>query len=97
MQYRGDLGLFRASLMLAGFCPQSEDMIFNDNTRDGKRRRLKLWFADRVFQASQEQQKVLEQHLRDAFGKRILCMYFSQNVWHWSGNPGKSLCIRLKA
>ena len=84
--FRGDTGLFRAALMLAGFWPKSEGLIFNDKRKDGSRR-LKLWVAASVFSASQEQQKVLEQSLREAFGDRIRTMYFS-NL--------KGLCIQLK-
>lgn len=91
--YRGDVGLFRAALLLSGFFTRSECSIFNDNSKNGTRR-LKLWFADSVNEASQEQQWALEGLLREAFGKRILVMYFVECA-PWSGG-GSSLCIRLK-
>ncbi len=91
--FKGDLGLFRAALLLSGFPGRSESSIFNDNSKDHTTRRLKLWFADPVFEASQEQQKALEAHLREAFGARILRMYFIQNSTPYGG---KSLCIKLQ-
>lgn len=91
--HRGDIGLFRSALLLAGFFYQSEGSIFNDNWKDGSRR-LKLWFSDGIFGASQEQQKVLEGYLREVFGNRILSMYFTSTPG-WFGD-NKSLCIRLK-
>lgn len=91
--YRGDIGLFRAALLLAGFFNRSESHIFNDKNKDGTRR-LKLWFSSAVEEASQEQQKALEGLLREAFGDRILVMYFVECA-PWSGG-GSSLCIRLK-
>jgi len=94
MQFKGDSGKFRMALLLAGFFPQSEGSIFNDNTKDHKRRRLKLWFADPVFAASQEQQKVLEGYLKAFFGGRILSMYFIKSPTWYHG--GESLCIQLQ-
>ena len=89
--FKGDTGLFRAALLLSGFFPQSECLMFNDNHKAGTRR-LKLWFADAVRNAPQEQQKVLEAHLREAFGDRIISMYFNPN-FRWIG---PALCIKLK-
>ena len=93
MNFRGDTGLFRSALMLAGFFPQAECSIFNDNHKSGGRR-LKLWFADSVFKAPQEQQKALAENLREAFGDRIQKMEFIATPT-WYGNF-KSLCIQLK-
>lgn len=95
--YRGDIGLFRGALMLAGFFSRSECSIFNDNSKDNTTRRLKLWFGDAVFEAPQEQQWALEGFLREAFGDRILSMYFTHDTG-WQGRSAgcKSLCIRLK-
>ena len=89
---RGDCGLFRGALLLAGFLPQCEYSIFNDNHKDGSRR-LKLWRADAIFESSQRQQKVLEQHLRETFGNSIRSMYFVEAPY-WLGSR-KSLCIQL--
>jgi hypothetical protein len=91
--YKGDVGLFRRALLLAGFFPQSEASIFNDNWKDGTRR-LKLWFAASVGRASQEQQQVLAGHLREFFGDRIISMYFTMGI-SWAG-AWPQLCIRLK-
>jgi len=90
--HRGDAGLFRSALLLAGFFERSECSIFNDKSKNF--RRLKLWFADSVFNAPQEQQQALEKLLREAFGDRILCMYFQPSYARWQ--PLWSLCIRLK-
>lgn len=87
-----DIKLFRAALLLSGFFERSECLIFNDKRNNF--RRLKLWFASAVFDAPQKQQKALEQLLRDAFGDRILSMYFIP-AERWHGAPW-SLCIRLK-
>lgn len=92
--HRGDIGLFRSALLLAGFFNQSEGTIFNDFRKIEGFRRLKLWFADSVFNASQEQQKALEGYLREAFGDRILSMYFTSTPGWFGG--AYSLCIRLK-
>jgi hypothetical protein len=97
--YRGDTGLFRAALDAAGFKSASDTYdsrhIFNDNSKDHLRRRLKLWFADAVFEAPQKQQRKLERELRARFGDRILAMYFTQSpTWYRYG--GHSLCIRLQ-
>lgn len=91
---RGDIGLFRSALLLAGFFHQSEGSIFNDYRKKEGFRRLKLWFAGSVFEASQEQQKALEGYLREVFGDRILSMYFTSTPC-WSA-AAYSLCIRLK-
>ena len=91
--YRGDIGLFRACLMMAGFCVSAGSTIFNDNDKWHTKRRLKLWFADSVFNASQEQQWALEGFLREAFGDRIIKMEFIPGGWN--GN-WKSLCIKLR-
>ena len=88
-----DRKLFRSALLLAGFFDKSESTIFNDRHKDGSRR-LKLWFAEQVFAAPQEQQQALEQYLREAFGDRIRSMYFS-NGSRWQ-HKWKALCIQLK-
>lgn len=91
---RGDIGLFRGALLLSGFCNHSDSTIFNDNNKDHTTRRLKLWGGDAIFNASQAQQRELEHWLREAFGDRILCMYFINGYSWW--DTVKSLCIRLK-
>ena len=54
-KYRGDTGLFRAALDAAGFVSNADTYdsrtIFNDNSKDQRRRRLKLWFAKTIFDA----------------------------------------------
>ena len=96
--YRGDTGLFRAALDAAGFKSSSDTYdsrhIFNDNSKDHLRRRLKHWFATEVFTAPQKQQRKLERELRASFGDRILSMYFVPAPY-WTGG-GYSLCIKLE-
>jgi hypothetical protein len=89
---KGDLGLFRGALLLAGFFERSECLVFNDK-RSGFRR-LKLWSASAVHSAPQEQQLALEKYLREAFGDRIISMYFIP-AYRWP-SAACSLCIRLK-
>lgn len=91
---RGDIGLFRGALLLSGFCDRAETIIFNDDNKDHTTRRLKLWGGDAIFNAPQEQQRELEYWLREAFGDRILCMYFIEG-YNWR-EVFKSLCIKLK-
>lgn len=71
-QYRGDTGLFRKCLHEAGF--KKVSTIFNDDSKDHTRRRLKLWWGEAVFNAPQAQQKKLERLLKKTFGDRILAM-----------------------
>lgn len=92
--YRGDNGLFRGALILSGFFNRSEAQIFNDKHKDGSRR-LKLWFADAVFEAPQVQQRALEKLLREAFGDRILNMYFTAAQHSWYAKS-RALCIQLR-
>ena len=97
--YRGDIGLFRSALLLAGFWQASESSIFNDDSKAKPKkptRRLKLWFADSVFGASQEQQWALEGFLREAFGDRIISMNFIEGGTPWALNNWKSLAIKLR-
>lgn len=91
--HRGDSGLLRGALLLSGFFYYSDEVIFSDKNKDGTRR-LKLWFAQGIFDAPQEQQVALEGFLKQAFGDRIHGMYFIQS-FHWS-STWKSLCIKLK-
>ena len=52
--FRGDIGLFRAALKRAGFV--ADGMMFNDDSKANPKkptRRLKMWFADTVFEAPQ--------------------------------------------
>lgn len=89
-QYRGDAGLFRKCLHETGF-KQRYQTIFNDDSKDHTRRRLKLWFGQHVFDAPQAQQKKLERKLKKAFGGRVLAMYFAPAPYgSWS------LCIKLQ-
>jgi len=94
MQYRGDIGKFRKALHESGFTEQATNIIFNDNSKDNMRRRLKLWFSTAVFNAPQTQQRKLEHKLKQAFGDRWITAYFIKQETWW--RSGKSLCIKLK-
>ncbi len=99
--YKGDIGLFRLALHEAGFKFQHTPSIFNDDCKSEPKlpgRRLKLWFADKVFEAPQAQQRRLEKSLRELFGDRIVKMYFilGSTAYHRYSN-GKSLCIKLNS
>lgn len=92
---KGDLGLFRGALLLSGFFQRSESSMFNDDSKAKPKqptRRLKLWFAEAVFEAPLEQQWALEHWLREAFGDRILSMYFTTSWYRRS----HALCIKLR-
>lgn len=96
-EFKGDIGAFRNALKMAGFRKDHSHVIFNDNSKakiNTGIRRLKLWYADDVFSESQKKQRELERYLRQAFGDRILAMYFIAAA-AWCGG-GKSLCIRLR-
>lgn len=90
--FRGDTGKFRAALHALGL--KHDAIMFNTKSSDGKRRRIKLWFADDVFNSSQATQHELEKKLREAYGTRILSMYFIKRP-NWCGG-GKCMCIRLQ-
>jgi hypothetical protein len=96
--YRGDIGMFRSALWAAGFRDLAEGIIFNDDRKCKPKlpgRRLKLWFAGQVFNASHAQQVLLEDALRNCFGDRIITMYFTQTA-SWLPKS-KSLCIKLNS
>ncbi len=101
MNYRGDNGRFRQALMESGFTSRATSSIFNDNSKarpSTNVRRLKLWFADAVFNAPQQQQRKLERALRKQFGDRIISMYFipGAHSWYRPDDGTKSLCIKLR-
>jgi len=93
MQFKGDIGSFRAALLLAGFFGQSECYIYNDRRKDGTRR-LKLQYATDVYEASADQHEALTRQLDDAFGSRIADVYFipGSDIW----DTFKQLCIVLR-
>lgn len=93
MQFKGDTGALRAALLVTGFLPEAGDPIYSDSHKRGTRR-IKLWFADEVFRAPQEQQQALEKELIQRLGNRIQSMYFIDGFLPWV--PFKSLCIQLK-
>ena len=102
---RGDSGKLRKCLHAAGFNqlrarPQgwygrwdacSDVTIFSDARKDS--RRLKVWFADNIFNAKQNKQQHLEQLLMREFGKRWRGANFTQSVYYWRN--WKSFCVYL--
>lgn len=99
MKFKGDTGLFRAALLCAGFFDESEDPIFNDNTKAADKtgpRRLKLWFAAEVVAAPLAQQEALVRELCERFGDRLLKVYSVPRVWRPFPGVSRSLCIKLK-
>jgi hypothetical protein len=97
-KFVGDIGKFRQALLAAGFESASWRIIFNDDSKAVPKqpiRRLKLWIAEDINNASQKKQWKLEAALRKAFGDRIITMYFIPGE-RWNRNPYPSLCIKLK-
>lgn len=87
---KGDIGLFRGALFLAGFFRSAECNIFNDRHKDGTRR-LKLWFADSVHDAQLPQQQALWEALLGAYGQRIRVVEFTEDQPRY----GRSLLVHL--
>lgn len=89
MKYRGDTGLVRKALWDCGWFKHAEDCIFNDKRKNWSR--IKVWFAGKIYAATQAEQEALEQALRKEFGDRILKMGFVP-CFHQT----QSLCIWLR-
>lgn len=87
---KGDNGLFRGALLLAGFLPASERSIFNDNHKDGTRR-LKLWYAGDI--RGEANEPILMHYLSQAFGDRITHIGYLEQRW---GRSDIALCVHLK-
>ncbi len=112
MEYNnGDIGKFRLALELSGFSGLAwkwygvgffATPIFNDRRNKkatpGKQyRRLKLWLATDIFDASVERQHELLSHLKDLFKDRYIGGEFiALPMWVAHSGHGKSLCIKLK-
>jgi len=99
MKYRGDLGTLRRVLAENGFADTAGHWgYYNDDSKDHQRRRLKVVDGNAIFDASQYKQKKLEAALRQAFGDRIITMYFiARCAWFNSQNGAHcSFCIKLK-
>lgn len=88
-QCRGDVGLVRKALWECGWEKRAKCFLFSDKHKNWSR--VKVWFANDIFDAPQEQQEALAEALREAFGDRIIKMGF---IKHWTKD--KSLCIWLK-
>ena len=65
-----DVGSFRQALYNAGFIDRADELIFNDKNVDS--RRLKLWFAGSVVNATEAQKQKLDLALQAQFGDRLL-------------------------
>lgn len=90
-----DTKLFRKSLAEAGFFHTRRwaPTVFNDKHKGTPTRRLKLWFGDEVFDASQKTQKTLERALKKNFGERYLYGKFAAKGGYHGG--GKAFCVYL--
>ena len=88
----GDTKKFRQAMRDSGFNIRADSgTIFNDKSKRTGIRRLKLYQAAGIFDASQYYPKKLEKQLRLQFGDRILCMYFIAGCYY-----PRQLCIKLK-
>ena len=85
----GDSGKLRAALWECGWFAHAKDLVFSDTTKNW--RRIKLWRASLLFQATQAEQHALSEELHKQFGDRIIKLGF---IPHWRGT--QSLCIWLR-
>lgn len=88
-QCRGDVGLVRKALWECGWEKRAKCFLFSDKHKNWSR--VKVWFANDIFDAPQAQQEALAEALREAFGDRIIKMGF---IKHWTND--RSFCIWLK-
>jgi hypothetical protein len=86
-----DTGKFRAAMLLSGFFPEAECVMFNDKGQGT--RRLKLWRAGAVAAASKNQIALLLGWLSMFFGERFIEHGF-RNSGRWMHNQ-ESFYIRL--
>ena len=97
VKYKGDTGAIRKCLANAGFTGwKASDFgssMFNDVSKSRATRRIKLWFAQDVFDAADKKQRKLERELKKEFGTRYLGGHFVDAGYRF--NNSKSLCIRL--
>lgn len=87
---------YKAALMKAlGECEfrNSGRRTFTHLRKDGNRR-VKLWFGNDVWRASQAKQMELEAALKKHYGKAYLGGYFINGASN--GLYGKSFCVVLK-
>lgn len=90
---KGDTGLLRGCLLLAGFMPEADDDIFNDAKSFGKPgRRLKLWYADQMLGCPGTARGALMRYVKKAFGDRFVRAEFTIN----GGMGGDAFCVWLK-
>lgn len=68
--FRGDAGLLREALHYAGVEAKYGDMIFSDGNKHT--RRLKIWMARNLFNASDAQKKMFMERLKFHFGNRVV-------------------------
>jgi hypothetical protein len=69
--------------------------VFTDHRQGYKR--VKVWFAHKLFTASQKQQRAIDRELRAEFGDKFISAYFIKRQNSWRGDSGDvSFCVRLK-
>jgi hypothetical protein len=97
VKYKGDTGAIRKCLAKAGFtgwrASDPGSQMFNDVSKSRATRRIKLWFAQDVFDAADKEQRKLERALKAEFGTRYLGGHFVDAGYQYY--HAKSLCIRL--
>ncbi len=95
MAYKGDCGKLRQALKDAGIELGIVTSIFNDRSKLTGKRKLKLWFAQNVWNAPAKHQWALHDNLHKQFGKRILAMYFIKGD-PMRRTPSASFVIKLR-
>jgi hypothetical protein len=68
--FRGDAGLLREALHYIGVERNYGDTIFSDGNKHT--RRLKIWMAGNLFNASNAQKKMFMERLKFHFGNRVV-------------------------
>lgn len=91
-RFAGDMGALRKALWENNFHRAARGSMFHD--KHDSWRRIKLWFASDVFDASQVAQEQLAADIRLAYGERLIKMGFTKTE-NWTGGQW-SLCIWLE-
>ena len=85
----GDRGKLRTALWECGWFGHATDIIFSDNRKNW--RRVKLWMANNIFEATQAEQLALSEAIQAQYGDRVIKVGFMKHY-----RFGKSLCIWLR-
>lgn len=93
-QYKGDTGRFRKALRDCGWTEHADSSVFHDKRKSWSR--IKLWFANQIYEATQAEQETLEAAIRKEFGDRVIKMGFTEGMPWANGDCQKQLCVWLK-